>query len=74
MVLQALIFVLCLFEFLYSHFPVTSGRLDQFSGTYFNKCLRIALSKESIRLGVSLTEDRWRPELRHVVLVTKFRQ
>jgi hypothetical protein len=25
------------FDFLYSHFPVTSSRADHFSGTYFNK-------------------------------------
>ena len=25
------------FDILYSHFPVTSSRIDQFSGTYLNK-------------------------------------
>ena len=35
-VLQVLLFSCCCFDFLYSYFPVTSSRLDHFSGTYFN--------------------------------------
>jgi len=35
-VLQVLLFPCGCFDFLYSHFPVTSSITDQFSGTYFN--------------------------------------
>jgi hypothetical protein len=45
------------FEFFCSHFPVTSGRLDQFLGTYIHKCLRIISYEGAIRLHDFWPED-----------------
>jgi hypothetical protein len=55
-------------EFFYSHFPVISRRLDQFSGKYFDKSLRITSYKSSIRISATLDEDERSPDVkkRHV--------
>ena len=51
MVWPRLYFLSCgCFECFCGHFPVISGRLDQFLGTYINKCMRVTWYKGSIKL------------------------
>ena len=64
------------FQFFNSHYPVTTLRLDLFSGEYFNKVLFLwrpvtekSLSNGFPRLGASLPENGIRVSFRKVGLL-----